>query len=66
MFLKKKGKFLGHPYFIYYCGSNSQSIHYFRFASVTPETDWDKLAADQGWLNSEVRNTIFLLNKQYT
>jgi len=24
-----------------------------RFASVTPETDWDKLAADQGWLNSE-------------
>ena len=25
-----------------------------RFATVTPDTDWDKLAADNGWLNSEV------------
>ena len=25
-----------------------------RFATVTPETDWDRLAADHGWLNSEV------------
>jgi len=24
-----------------------------RFASVTPETDWDKLAAENAWLNSE-------------
>ena len=26
-----------------------------RFATVTPDTDWDKLAAENGWLNSEVR-----------
>lgn len=26
-----------------------------RFAAVTPDTDWDKLAAENGWLNSEVR-----------
>ena len=26
-----------------------------RFATVTPDTDWDKLAAEHGWLNSEVR-----------
>lgn len=26
-----------------------------RFASVTTETDWDKLAAENAWLNSEVR-----------
>ena len=25
-----------------------------RFASVTTETDWDKLAAENAWLNSEV------------
>ena len=24
-----------------------------RFASVSPETDWEKLGADNGWLNSE-------------
>jgi len=24
-----------------------------RFAAVTPDTDWDKLAAENGWLNSE-------------
>ena len=27
-----------------------------RFAAVTPDTDWDKLAAENGWLNSEVRS----------
>ena len=25
-----------------------------RFASVSTETDWDKLAAENAWLNSEV------------
>ena len=25
-----------------------------RFATVTPDTDWNKLAAESGWLNSEV------------
>ena len=25
-----------------------------RFATVTPDTDWNKLAVESGWLNSEV------------
>ena len=36
-----------------------------RFATVTPDTDWDRLAAESGWLNSEVSGAWAIINDSF-